>query len=947
MKLPLLQPVVTVMVALLALSRPSPAATWPQDAGDLKPEAKAVFGALENGFRYVIFPSKAPMPGRASMRLYVNAGSLMEEEDQRGMAHFLEHMAFNGSKNFPAGTMVETFQRLGMGFGADTNAHTSFKETVYKLELPRVDEKMLAEGLELFRNDLDGMLLEKKEIDRERGVILSEKLARDSVETRIMEDGYNFSMPDSLLPKRMPIGLEDTIRKMPRERFVDFYEKWYAPKRAVLVIAGDVDVPLAESLIKKHFADAKPRRGDSPDPDLGKVTEGRGLIARLKSEMEAPATEISIETLSPASKDPDSIAKRRAKMVRNLADAVINQRFSEIAKKEGSPIMEGEAYNFEMFKFVRSSGVGVKCKPEQWKAALTMAEQELRRALEHGFTGAEFDEAKATLLKGVRLRAEGKDTRQNRALADSLVVSLASEQVYTDPADDLKRVESQLAGITAEESLAALRKAWDTKDIEIFIGGNLKLEDAEKAILAAFGESRKVPVAAPRQEEQAKFAYTNFGKPGRIVKRDEVKDLEITQVVFENGVRANLKKTDFEKNTVRLVVSFGGGKLTAPAGKAGLIPYAQSVFQAGGLEKHGVDDLRRIFASKTVGMDFAVGDDAFLLGGRTTPSDLRDQLDLMCAYLVAPGYREEADRQFKKNLEAIYTQLEHTAEGVMQDQVVGFIHGGDPRFQFPKREIMEQRSLADLKSWLASELSGGYIEIAVVGDMDVEKTLEGIAATFGALPKRADRKPDYTKERIVKFPSEPKDKDIVFTSEIPRAYALGYWPTADMSDIRRARRLSLLGAILDDRLRLKIRQELGDSYSPASYHVPSDTYTGYGYITAMATLKPEQVAKVKPMFLDIAQAIVTDGITDDEFQRARAPMLEALAKQRRENDYWLKRVLRNCQEQPQRLEWARSLVDDVNSVTRDEIAALAKQYAGKTAAVTIGLIPEQKKQAVK
>lgn len=933
----------TVMVALLSPSRTSPAETWPQDAGDLKPEAKAVFGALENGLRYVIFPSKAPMPGRASMRLYVNAGALMEEDDQRGMAHFLEHMAFNGSKDFPAGTMVETFQRLGMGFGADTNAHTSFKETVYKLELPRVDEKMLGEGLQLFRNDLDGMLLEKKEIDRERGVILSEKLARDSVETRIMEDGYRFAMPDALLPKRMPIGLEETIKKMPRERFADFYEKWYAPKRAVLVIAGDVDVPLAESLIRKYFADAKPRRGDSPDPDLGRVTEGRGLIARLKTEMEAPATEISIETLSPASKDPDSVAKRRARMVRNLADAVINQRFSEIAKKEGSPIMEGEAYNFEMFKFVRSSGVGVKCKPDQWKAALTMAGQELRRALEHGFTQAEFDEARATLLKGARLRSEGRDTRQNRALADSLVVSLASEQVYTDPADDLKRVESQLAGITAVESLAALRKAWDTKDIGIFIGGNLKLDDGENTILTAFAESRKTPVAAPKQEQQAQFAYTNFGTPGKIVKREEAKDLEITQVVFENGVRANLKKTDFEKNTVRLVVSVGGGKLSAPPDKPGLIPYAQSVFEAGGLEKHGVDDLRRIFASKTVGVDFAVGDDAFLLGGRTTPGDLRDELGLVCAYLVAPGYREEADRQLKKNLDAIYTQLEHTAEGVMQNQVVSFIHSGDFRFQFPKREVMEQRSLAELKAWLAPELSGGYVEIAVVGDIDVEKTLEGIAATFGALPKRADRKPDYTKERIVKFPSEPKDKDIIFTSEIQRAYALGYWPTADMSDIRRARRLSLLGEILDDRLRLKIRQELGDSYSPASYHVPSDTYTGYGYMTAMATLKPDQVAKVKPMFLDIAQAIVTGGITDDEFQRARAPMLEALAKQRRENDYWLKRVLRNCQEQPQRLEWARSMVDDVKSVTRDEIAALAKQYAGKMAAVTIGLIPEQKK----
>ncbi|HEY2574033.1 MAG TPA: pitrilysin family protein, partial [Verrucomicrobiaceae bacterium] len=559
-----------MMAALLLVSQSLKAGIWPQDTSDLKPEGRAVFGSLENGLRYVIFPSKSPMPGRASMRLYMNVGSLMEEDDQQGLAHFLEHMAFNGSKNFPAGTMVEKFQRLGMGFGADTNAHTSFKETVYKLELPRVDEAMLTEGLQLFRDDLDGMLLEKKEVDRERGVILSEKLARDSVEMRIMEDGYKFSMPDALIPKRMPIGLETTIKQMPRERFVDFYEKWYAPKRAVVVIAGDVDVPLAEGLIKKLFSDAKARRGDAPEPDLGKVTVGRGLIARLRSEMEAPATEISIEVLAPASKEPDGVAKRRGKMVRNLADSVINQRFSELAKKEGSPIMEGESYNFEMFKFVQNSGVGVKCKPEYWKEGLAMAEQELRRALQYGFTKAEFDEAKATVLKGVRTRAESRDTRQNRSLADSLVVALASDQVFTDPADDLQRVEPLLAEITADESLAALRKAWENKDIEIYLGGNLKLGDAEQAILAAYGESGKVPVSAPKQEEQSLFAYTNFGSPGKIAKREEAKDLEITQAVFENGVRVNLKKTDFEKNTVRLMISFGGGKLAAPPDEPGL-----------------------------------------------------------------------------------------------------------------------------------------------------------------------------------------------------------------------------------------------------------------------------------------------------------------------------------------------------------------------------------------
>ncbi len=924
-------------IGLLTLS--ANAETWIHEKSDLKPDRNAVFGKLENGIRYVVYPNKFPLPGRASLRLFVDAGSLMEEDDQQGMAHFLEHMAFNGSKNFAAGTMVERFQRLGMGFGADTNAHTSFKETVYKLEMPRVDEAMLTEGMQLFRDDLDGMLLGQAEIDKERGVILSEKLARDSVETRVMEAGYNFAMPESIIPKRMPIGLNETIKSMSRARFQDFYDKWYTPKRAVVIVTGDVDVALVEKLIKSHFSDVKERRGDSIDPNLGKLVKGRGVVAMLHTEMEAAATDISIETISEASKDSDSVAHRRRKMTRILADGMLNQRFSELAKAENSPLMEAESYNYEMFKFVENNGVYAKCKPEQWKAALSLCEQELRRALLHGYTKSEFEEAKATFLKGARLRAEQKDTRKNSDLADGLVRALGAEQVFTDPADDFKRVEAEIASVKIEDCLEAFRDSWKSKDIQIFMGGNIKLDDSSNALLAVYHDSAKLEVAAPKRHEDSAFAYSNIGKIGKVDSRHEVNDLEITQVVFANQVRVNVKKSDFEKNSVRILVSFGGGKLEAPLDMPGIIPYAQSVFHGAGLEKHSVDDLRRIFASKSVGVDFSVGDDSFVLGGKTTPEDFNSQVQLMCAYLTAPGYREEADRQFKKNLDAIYTELEHTAEGVMQNQVIGFIHKDDPRFSFPKRAIMESRNLAELRMWLTPALQKSYLEISVIGDVDVDKVIASLMSTFGALPDRMAKKQDFAEARKVSMPTGIRDKDFTFVTEIPRAYALAYWPTEDMLDIKRTRRLVLLGEIFDDRLRLKIREELGETYSPAGYHVASDTFPGYGYMTAMATLKPEQVAKVKPMFLNIAQGI-SSGITDDEFQRAREPQMQQLVQMRRDNKYWLTRVLVNAQAQPYRLDWCRSLIDDFSGIKKEEIEALAKQYLGKEKSITIGLMPQ-------
>jgi zinc protease len=919
---------------------------WPQEKSDLKPDPKAAFGTLENGVRYVILPNQEP-PGRASIRLYMDVGSLMEEDDQRGMAHYLEHMAFNGSRHFESGDMVEYFQRLGMGFGADTNAHTSFKETVYMLELPNVEAKLLTEGMQLFRDYLDGMSLDAKAIDKERGIILSEKLSRDSIEYRTMVAGYKFALPESKLPHRLPIGEEETLKSMQRPSFVEFYQKWYTPERTTIVAVGDFkDIEPVKAEIAKHFGDAKAAKGAAKDPSFGKVSSGRGAIAKLHTEMEAKATDISIEVLRPDDKAPDTAAERRKTMVRDLADMMLNQRLTKLAKAEGAPFLSGESYSYKYLQFVEVIGIMAQCPPDQWKATLTLLETELRRAIEHGFTEAEFAEAKSTFLKAVELRAAQAESRKSRDLASGIVKVLADNKVFTHPVDDLERVKAALEGLEQEEVHQSLAKTWDSKDVQIFVGGNLKLEgDAEKQILAVYKDSKAKPVTAPTKEETAAFAYTEFGDEGKLESEKTVQDLEITQAVFANNVRVNIKPTPFEKGTIRVALNFGGGKLSAPRDKPGIIPFAQSTFTAGGLKVHSQDDLRRIFASKTVSTEFSIGDEAFLLAGRTTPADLEAQLQLLAAYLTAPGYREEAERQFRRNLEPMYVQLKHTAEGVMMDKVVPFIHSDDPRFGFPDIETMRQRSLAELKAWLAPALTEDYMEVSIVGDVDPKAALAAVAKTLGALPKRAAKKPEYTEQRAVPFPSGPVEKEFPFTTEIPKAIAAIYWPTDDMRDIQRTRRLTLLGAVLDDRLRVQVREELGETYSPACYHVASDTFTNYGYMTAMIECKPGQSKTISELVVKIADELATGSITDDEFERAKLPQLTQIEQMRRDNRYWAQNVVRNAQEHPERLDWARSLISDFSGIEREELEALAKKYLGAKRAVAVKIMPQVKEGA--
>ncbi len=912
--------------------------TW-YKKNDLIPDSTVTWGKLENGFRYAIMPNIEP-PDRVSLRLLVNAGSLMENDDQLGLAHFLEHMAFNGTINFPAGELVEYFQRLGMGFGADTNAYTSFDKTVYMLELPRNDELMLDDGLKLLRDYADGILLKDEEIDKERGVILSEKRARDSVEYRIYKAEMTFVMPESLAVRRFPIGEEAVIEASGRDRFFDYYQRWYRPDRMALIAVGTVDPAALEKGIKKYFSGINLPSLDQPDPYLGNITES-GIVAMLQSEPEAAATTVSIQTISPSSQKTDSREKRSENLYRSLINQMMNRRLEILAKEKDSPFREGQVYTFEWLNWIFNSGIELSCQPEQWEAALNTAEQELRRALTYGFTQSELEEAKAKVIKNYEQLAKAAPTRKSRNLARGLVQSIGKDEVFTTPADDLALVMSVLENIDREHCQDLLNKDWNTGSRNIFVSGNLEIDNSDSAILAVFEASSKYAVEQPKEAETAAFAYTQFGLPGEVSQRVYDEDLDITQISFKNKIRLNLKPTNFEKNTIHVGARFGGGLLTLPKGKRGLSFVTDSTFIAGGLIKHSADDLERIFSGKTLDLHFSVASDAFVLSGKTTPEDLESQLQFLAAYLIAPGYREEALRLAHKSYDQVYLQLMHTPQGVMRNEVSHYIAGNDYRFGFPPKEDLLTYTLNEVRDWLAEPLVIEPMEVSIVGDLSLEETIELARLTLGALPSRKSAKPDYESARSIRFPQTVDSQFFQYSSDIPKAVGAVYWPTDDMWDISRTRRLSVLSAIIDDRMRVKIREETGQAYSPFSISRPSDTYKGYGYLLGVVMAAPEHAENIAKLILEIGNELYEKGIDEDELNRALEPLLSSIRVQIRNNGYWLNTVLLSSQEYPQRLDWARNMTEDYASITVEDINHLAQIYLQKDKALQVMIVPEE------
>ncbi len=913
---------------------------WPQAASDILPDKGATFGTLPNGLRYIIYPNSEP-PKRVSLRLHIASGSLMENDDQQGLAHFLEHMVFNGSKNFKADELVPIMQRMQIAFGADVNAHTSFDETAYMLDIPDLDDDAIKLGFTVMRDYADGALLDTTEINKERGVILSEKISRDTVSSRIMEQQFSKILPDSLIAKRFPIGKEDVIKSAPRERFVDYYTHFYTPQRMTFIVVGDIDPKAMQKQIEDHFSSMTNPAKPSANPPLGTINQPEGIETSVFADKELSSTEVSLTLVRPYKEEPDTIATRLSNMKLDIANAILSRRFERLAKVEGSAIATGSASKNDLFSYVELGSIDITAADDRWKEVVPIIEQELRRALLHGFSEAELAEVKANQLNAYEQQVKQKATRKSDVIATDLSDSCNEASVFSDPETDLEIAKKALDSITIENCHQAFKTFWDTTGYHLVLTTKEKPVNAEKDLTALFEESRGKPVEPPTARAVQVFDYADFGKPGTVASRKEVSDLGITQLILSNHIRVNLKPTNFEQGKIRISARIGSGKLTQPKEMPMLDNFATAVFEGGGLGKHSNDDLEQILAGRNVSSSLSIGEDAFVLSGATTPADFQLQTQLMCASLTDPGYREEALWQFKKAIPMIFQQLKHTPAGPQQE-MEAWLNGNDSRFSVATEEKLSSYTIAEAKNWLTPELAKGYMELTIVGDFEIAKILPDLLATFGALPTRMPVLPNLTAARKIQFPNAPALMTFTYDSKISQAVAITIWKTAGIrGNQKEFRRLNILADIYGDRLREEIREKLGASYSPSAGAAGSDALDDVGYVIGESVGKPEDLELLLKTMRELADNFAKTGATADELDRALKPTLGQLDKTLRDNKYWLSTVLSQCQTEPNRLELARTRDADYRTINLAEINALAKKYMAAENALLVSIKPAQ------
>ncbi|MBW8295593.1 pitrilysin family protein, partial [Sphingopyxis sp.] len=494
-------PATTTAVTAATNPQSDAARAWNFAASDVPVDPNIVFGVLPNGMKYALLANSTPKDS-VVLRMRFDVGSFAEADDQRGLAHFLEHMAFNGSTNVPEGEMIKLLERKGLAFGADTNASTGFDETIYKLDLPNASDDLIDTGLMLMRETGSELTIDPAAVDRERGIILSERRARDTYQLRNLVDQLDFQMQGMTVASRIPVGTEEVIKTAPAARLRDLYDRYYRPERATLVMVGDFDPAAVEAKITARFGDWKGRGAAGADPDIGTVDYQRAAAA---DDFIDPAIQdsVTIAAFKPWTLEPDTKAKRARTLAENIGEAIVSRRLGKLALDEDSPILAGyfsEAAGWRVFDQVT---VGAVAKEGAWKEALALIEQEQRRAIQHGFTQAEVDEQLATRRTAFRNAVAGVTTRRSDALADALVTAATGDIVFVRPETSQALFEAAAPSLSAAAVTAAFRKRMQGFSAPLArVSAKKPIEGGSDAILAAQRRAPHVCVGAPPEAPQ-------------------------------------------------------------------------------------------------------------------------------------------------------------------------------------------------------------------------------------------------------------------------------------------------------------------------------------------------------------------------------------------------------------------------------------------------------------
>ncbi len=909
--------------------------TFPHLASDLPVDPAVRWGVLDNGVRWAVLANKQP-PGKVSLRLQVQVGSIAERDEERGLAHVLEHMAFLGSTHYPPGQLNTVLQPLGIGFGSHSNAHTSFDETVYKLDLPNAEPAMLDLGLQVLADYAGGMLLDPAQLERERGVILAEMRDRDSADLRIHRARFMAAYAGTNLAERFPIGVPETVQAATAARLRAFYDAGYRPEAMILTIVGDVEPDVVQAKIPAHFAELTDRA-----PERAKVDEA-GLVAApfvglVFREAEATVERVGISVARFAPRGIEQRANRAAEIAIQIAHSCLEQRLEAlIAKDPSGPVVDVRCGSWQWMD-MREALCDVQIRDHRQNDALRWLATEWHRFHAYGPTAAELTLAKARWQARLEAAVAQAGRRESRQLAADLYTTVSEGTVFMAPSDELRIEGAVVAELDATTVHDAFVQNWQPGRLLIAATGP-QVQGEASDIVAQWQAVLAEHVDQPITVEDIPFAYAERPEAGAVVGRESLRH-GIESLTFANGTQAAIQASARKPGEVRIRWRF---EIPAATQDPAVREWAERAFISGGVAAHPFDQLQRLLASHVLSWSCQVSEDAFIINATAVPADVETAFQVVRAYVTDPGWDADgiarAKDRWRQELAALPGQLDAQVSRRFQTLVTGGTPGRRPAT--PDEALAS--SVESLQAWLAPILREAPLTVSVVGDIDTDAAVTYVAAYVASLPVRHAGRMVLSAAQLATVAAAPIPQlreEIQVPGPVPRATVMVAFPTDDVHDVALLRRSRLLADALQERVRERLREKLGQAYSPHVWHEASEVWDGFGYLAVVASVAPDQVTHCEEAIRAVVAEVAENGIDAPLLAQVQPPLLNALDAIRSGNGYWLGSVVDRVGWQPFRLDWADSMQTDIAGITAADLTELAKTYLRGEPLVVVGICP--------
>ncbi|MDY3755844.1 MAG: insulinase family protein [Treponema sp.] len=804
---------IALLVALLFSV--SCASTKVSNSRSLPTDPAVLSGKLENGVSYFIQRNTEPA-NRIMLRLVIQAGSNMEEDDQQGVAHLLEHMAFNGSENFEPQELVSYFESIGMNFGADVNAYTSFEETVYMLEVPADDPTMLATGMLVFHDWANGLTISQEELDKERGVVVEEWRLRRGLSGRINDTQIPLLLKDSRYAERLPIGKMDVIQNVPRQRVVDFYEKWYRPELMSVVVVGDVEPEKIQSLIQDVMGDI-PASEKPIQSETYSVPMQTKPVVQIMRDPEQPYQLIQI--LEQVESHPiTTVGDMKKSIITQIASSIFNMRLSEISQTADSPWIDAAIANQFITHNTAFHLLGLVPLNNQFDKGFNTLLEEFLRYKKFGAIPEELDRAKQNILASAEQSWKNRDKINSSQLASDIVNSIVTGDTLISTEEFYKVYQEIVPTITLQEINEVAANWFKNLGTILFalIPENSTNFPNQEELLAMWQNFKPTKPLEPYTEGTVEGDLMALpSEQGSVSYEGTLPGTDIQSYKMSNGATLLLNQTDFKHNEILFnAVSNGGLSLLSdkeyPSGA-----FAVSYNDLSGLNGFTPTDLQKKLAGKNVSLYTYIGDYNEQLSGSSTTQDLETLMQLIHLQFTAADFTDTAWANLMNSATLQAQSHGSQPDDVFSDKIIQLLYGDNIRKQALTTQLLEKvNAQTAAQVFIQRFADAGDFTFTFTGDFDQEKILELAATYLATLPSTNSqenaiwREPDFPKgihKAVVKKGLEEQSQVfIAFGGSLPTVDAATAYQDEEM--------LSMLQNLLDIRLREVVREEKGGSY---------------------------------------------------------------------------------------------------------------------------------------